>query len=180
MSADRFDEDDIEEEGYFSEVDEGADTGKSPKFFKLETLELAPVQLHDLKVDDLFKTYIGIRDQLATDRKGYKAREARLKSQMATISGILLTRSQELGVESLSASTGTGYQQTRERLKVAPDGWDALTAWLLETGNFQVIQRRVSPDAVREIREDTGSLPPGVESTSELTFVVRSPTVRKR
>jgi hypothetical protein len=180
MSADRFDDDDEQSDDYFSEVDDGSDTGLAPKFVKVADLDLQPTQLHELRVDDLFKKYIGIRDQLATDRKGYKAREARIKAQLLTIGGILLQRSQELGVESLSAATGTGYQQKKERLKVAPDGWDALTAWLLETHNFQVIQRRVSPDAVREIRDETGSLPPGVESTEELTFVVRSPTVRKR
>ena len=169
-----------EDDDYFSEVDNGEDTGKSPKFFAEPGLALTPAQITEMKVDDLFKTYIGLRDQLATDRKGYKSREERMKSQMLTIGGILLTRCDQLGVESLSASTGTGYKSKKERLRVATGGWDELTAWVKETGNFQVLQRRVSPDAVREVRDDTGELPPGVESTPDISFVVRSPTTRKR
>lgn len=169
-----------DDDDYFSEVDDGNDTGNAPRFFRLEELELPPTVLSDMKVDELFTKYIALRDQLSTDRKGWKAREARMKSQMLTIGGILMSRAEMLGVQSLSASTGTGYKQERERIKVAPDGWDDLTKWILETGNFQIVQRRVSPDAVREVREETGDVPPGVEVTVESTFVVRSPTVRKR
>ena len=177
--ADRFDDDDSDEEGYFAEVDEGENTGKSPKFIRIPQLELSPTDLDAMKVDDLFATYIELRNQLTTDRQGWKAREAKSKAQMATIAAILLTRSQNMGVTSLAANTGTGYQQRKERIKVAPDGWEALTEWILQTKNFQVVQRRVSPDAVKEVREETGAVPPGVEVTEELTFVVRSPTVRK-
>lgn len=168
-----------DEDGYFAEVDEGDPTGKEPKFVKLDGLNLPPAELQVMKVDDLFTEYIGLRNQLTTDRRGYKAREAKVKQQMMTIAAVLLNKSQELGVNSLSSSTGTGYQQTKERLSVAPDGWGNLTEWVLKTGNFQVLQKRVSPDAAKEVREETGELPPGIESVKELTFVVRSPTARK-
>ena len=178
--SDRFDDaEDEGEDSYFAEVDEGEDTGKAPRFVHIDALHMASVSLDELKVDDLFALYIALRNQLTTDRKGWKAREAKVKQQMLTISSVLLNRSTALGVTALSAATGSGYQQARERLKIAPDGWDAFCAWLYETKNFQAVQKRVSPDAVKEIREQTGALPPGVESTTELTFVVRSPTVRK-
>ena len=168
-----------DEEGYFAEVDEGDPTGKEPKFIRLDGLNLPPAELQIMKVDDLFAEYIALRNQLTTDRHGWKAREAKVKQQMTTISAVLLNKSQELGVNSLSSDKGTGYQQTKERLSVAPDGWKNLTNWVLSTGNFQVLQKRVSPDAAKEVREETGELPPGIESFKELTFVVRSPTARK-
>lgn len=168
-----------DEEGYFAEVDDGDPTGKEPKFVKLDGLNLPPTELQVMKVDDLFAEYIGLRNQLTTDRQGWKSREAKVKQQMMTIAAVLLNKSQELGVNSLSSNKGTGYQQTKERLSVAPDGWANLTDWVLKTGNFQVLQKRVSPDAAKEVREETGELPPGIESVKELTFVVRSPTARK-
>lgn len=173
-------EDDFDEEGYFSEVDDGDDTGLAPKFVKLPALQRAPTELADAKVDDLFATYIELRNQLSTDRKGYKARESKVKAQMATVASILLNRSLALGVSGLSAPTGTGYQQTKESFRVAPDGWKSLTDWVAETGNFHVLQKRVSPNAVKEVREETGSEPPGLEVIKEQTFVVRSPTARKK
>lgn len=177
--SNHFDDLDEEDPDYFSEVDNGEPTGKEPKFVKLDGLNLPPTELSVMKVDDLFAEYIALRNQLTTDRRGYKAREAKVKQQMATIGAVLLNKSQELGVNSLSSNKGSGYQQTKERLVVAQDGWSTLTAWVKETGNFQVLQKRVSSDAVKEVREVTGELPPGVESTKELTFVVRSPTARK-
>lgn len=173
-----FDDND-DDEGYFAEVDEGTPTGKEPKFVALDGLNLPPAELQIMKVDDLFSEYIALRNQLTTDRRGWKAREARIKQQMMTFTTVLLNKSQELGVTSLSSAKGTGYQQSTERLGVAPDGWESLTEWVRETGNFQVLQKRVSPDAVKEVRAETGSLPPGVISTPGLTFVVRSPTSRK-
>lgn len=164
---------------YFAEVDEGESTGKEPKFLKLDALALAPVQLDGLKVDELFATYIGLRNQLTTDRQGWKAREAKVKAQMLTIGSVLLNRTISLGVTALSGATGSGYQQSKERIKVAPDGWETFCKWLDETKNYQTVQKRVSSDAVKEIREATGSLPPGLETQTELTFVVRSPSARK-
>ncbi len=175
-----YQDEDFEEEGYFAEVDQGDPTGKDPKFYRLDGLNLPPAELQVMKVDDLFAEYIALRNQLTSDRQGWKSREAKVKQQMATIGAVLLNKSQELGVTSLSSDKGTGYQQTKERLVVAPDGWKDLTAWVKETGNFQVLQKRVSSDAVKEVREETGDLPPGVESTKELTFVVRSPTKNGR
>lgn len=175
MSFDDFDDD----SDYFAEVDDGDPTGKEPKFVKLDDLALTPADLDSKKVDDLFEHYIGLRNQLTTDRRGWKAREQRIKQQMVTIGAVLLNKSQALGVTSLASDKGSGYQQTKERLTVAPDGWDQFTKWIMQTGNFQVLQKRVSPDAAKEVREETGSLPPGIESFKELTFVVRSPTARK-
>jgi hypothetical protein len=176
--ANPFDQDE-DDDDYFAEVDEGDDTGKEPRFIRLEELSIQPTVLADMKVDELFTTFIGLRNQLTTDRKGWKSREAKVKAQMQTISSVLLNKSIGLGVTALSGATGSGYQQTKERLKIAPDGWEDFCDWLYETRNFQVVQKRVSPDAVKDIRAETGSLPPGIESTSEMTFVVRSPTARK-
>lgn len=174
-----FSDDDLDEDGYFAEVDEGDPTGLEPRFVKMDELQLTPVQLTEATVNDLFAKYIALRNQLTTDRRGYKAREAKMKNQMLTISNILLTKSTALGVDSLSGSAGSGYKQKKERIKVAPEGWDDFVRWLDQTKNFHTVQKRVSSDAVKEIREATGQLPPGLESFEELTFVVRSPSARK-
>lgn len=178
MSADRFDDAD-DDEDYFAEVDDGDDTGKGPRFVKVPELDVTPVELSETRVNELFAMYIALRNQLSTDRKGWKAREAKMKSQMLTIGGILLNKSKELGVQSLSGTAGSGYSQIRTKFKVASDGWEAFTQWLWETKNFHVVQKRVSPDAVREVMGATGEIPPGLESLQEETFVVRSPSVRK-
>jgi hypothetical protein len=175
-----FDDDEIEDEGYFAEVDEGDPTGLEPRFVGMDVLSVAPAMFNDYKVNDLFSAYIALRNQLTTDRKGWKLREARMKAQMLVIGSVLLNKSTALGVNSLSADSGSGYTSKKERFKVAPDGWEAFTEWLHATKNYHCIQKRVSPDAVREVCTETGSLPPGLETHTEMTFVVRSPSTRKR
>ena len=166
--------DDLDDDGYFSEVDDGDDTGLAPKFYRLPDLERPTSDLNDLPIDELIKMYIGLRNQLSTDRKGYKARESRVKSLMMTVASVLLTKAISLGVTSFNSAAGSGYRKRNERFKVATDGWTSLCDWVKSTNNFHVFQRRVTAEAVREIRDAEG-LPPGISQESEETFVIRSP-----
>lgn len=176
--SDRFDDPEDDDE-YFAEVDEGEDTGKSPKFVALPDLAKQPAELNEMRVDELLAMTIRLRNQLSTDRKGWKLREAKVKAQITTIGSVMLNRCTQLGVDSFRTEAGSGYRSQTERFKVAPDGWSDLTNYILESGNFHLLQKRVSSDAVREIRAAEGQVPPGVEVTPIEQFVVRSPTARR-
>ena len=171
---------DDDDDDYFSEELEGADlTGKEPKFFRIDSLSKSPVELSELRVDDLISTYIAARNQLATDRKGYKAREAIVKTHLRTISAILLNKSEAAGgVDSFKTSVGTAYRKVKETFRVA--SWDELVAYVKTSGNFTVLQKRVSPNAIKDVREQDGAIPPGVEPLTEIEFAVRSPTASRR
>jgi hypothetical protein len=186
-------ETDLEEDDeYFPEyVDDAELTGKEPKFFKLPTLETEPDKLAAMKVDDLIKMYRAERDQLATDRKGWKAREARVKLHLDTISMLLSDRAQIVGTDSFVTQFGTAFKDVKRFFKIAD--WAKFSQWLLRTGNVHVVQKRLSPNAVKEIVEEqmqvmppdqrstawVVALPEGVESWTEEKFAVRSPTARK-
>lgn len=176
-----WDETDGDEEGYYSELD--ADdvefTGKEPKFVLVPSSKLSANELNECKIDELIKYYRLARDQLATDRKGYKAREAKIKLHLSTISAILRNRADLAGgVDSFATPEGTAFRKVKEFYRVGD--WDGLAAYVLETGNIHLLHKRVSTIAAREIKQATGSLPPGVEFTEEVDFVVRAPTAGKR
>lgn len=172
------DPDDEFDEGYFAEVLDGADlTGLEAKFVKIPAMDATPVELAAMRVDDLILRYRQCRDQLATDRKGYKAREAKVKTFLSIISMTLRDKGDQLGVDNFKTDNGTAYRNTKETFRVA--NWDDIVAYLKETHNFQIIQKRVSPNAVKEIRETDGQIPPGIEPYVEVEFAVRSPTARK-
>lgn len=179
MSAwnDPEDEDPFEDEGYFAEVDEGDLTGKDPRFFKIDSLDLAPDVMATMKVDDLIGLYIDARNQLATDRKGYKAREAKVKTHLSVISMLLRDKGDTLGVDNFKTERGTAFRNKKEKFSIPM--WEDLVNYIKATGNFQVLQKRVSPNAVKDIRDEEGALPPGIDSFTEVEFAVRSPTVRK-
>lgn len=174
--ADLFD--DTDDDDYFSEIDENAElTGKEPKFVLVDGLHTPTNDLAALKVDDLIATYIGLRNQLATDRKGYKQRETAIKGRLEIISMILRDRADTLGVEAFRTDVGTAFRNVKETFRVA--NWDEVVAYVKETGNFQILQKRVSPNSVKEIRTIDGQVPPGLETRVEVEFAVRVPTVRK-
>jgi hypothetical protein len=170
--------DDDDDDDYFSETDEGVElTGNEPRFINMEIMGLSPADLAALKVDELIMMYRQVRDQLATDRKGYKTREARMKTHMSIISMLLRDRGDQLGVDSFKTDNGTAYRNLKEKFPV--ESWEALVAYIKETGNFHIVQKRVSPNAIKEIRTTEGALPPGVGCLPEVEFAVRSPTKRK-
>ncbi len=171
------DEDDDEDE-YFSSTLDGAElTGKEPKFLAIDSMKVEPSDLVQRRTDELIKTYIAARNQLATDRKGYKAREAAVKLHMSIISMIFRDRGDQAGVDTFATAEGTAYRNKKETFRVGD--WPVLVEYIKNTGNFQIVQKRVAPNAVKEIREADGEIPPGIEPHVEVEFSVRSPTTRK-
>jgi hypothetical protein len=170
--------DDEEDDDYFSETEDGVElTGKEPKFVRIESMQLTPAEISTKRVDDLILMYRQARDQLATDRKGYKAREAAVKTHMSIISMILRDRGDQLGVDSFKTDNGTAFRNLKEKFPI--ENWESLVEYIKQTGNFHIVQKRVSPLAVKDIRNTEGALPPGVGYLPEVEFSVRAPTNRK-
>lgn len=165
-----------DDDEYFLEVTEEDLTGKEPRFFKLPEAEATSEELEAHKVDELVRMYREIRGQMATDSKSWKARQARLKLKLAIISSVLLHRGDLAGVDSFATSHGTAFRQKKEKFPVME--WKELCDYIIKTGNFQILQKRTSPNAVKEIREVDGAIPPGVGLLDEEVFSVRAPTKR--
>jgi hypothetical protein len=173
--ADYFDEDDDEDE-YFLEITEEELTGKEPRFFKCEEAEVTSEVRETQKVDELVRQYREIRGQMATDSKSFKARKARMQLQLNIISSILVHRGDLAGVDSFTTANGTAFRQKKEKFPIVE--WDEFTKYLMESGHFHAVQKRTSPNAIKEIREVDGKLPPGIGCLEETVFSVRAPTKR--
>ena len=171
--------DDDEDDDYFSEADPDAElTGLEPKFVKVDGTDLTFNDLMSMTVDKIVPLYIQCRNQLATDTKGYKARRARIKAFQALISTALREKAEAIGTDSFKGSYGTAFKQVKEKFTIGD--WTKFTDWLNQTQNFQALQKRVSPNAIKDIREAEGSLPPGVDVFSEIEFSVRSPAAKRK
>lgn len=175
-TPDSHDEEDFDE--YFSEIIDGADlTGLEPKFVKIPALSMPPADLAALSVVQLIEMYRACRDQLATDRKGYKTRESNIKTHLSIISMLLRDKGDALGVDSFATPMGTAFRKTTEKFPIG--SWDNLVEYIKRTGNFHILQKRLSSLAAKEIRSTDGALPDGVDVLTEVEFSVRSPTARK-
>lgn len=176
--ADYFEDDDDQEDEYFVEVVEDDLTGKEPKFFRHPDVEMTPEFRESCKVNELVRQYREVRAQLATEKKSMKERETRLKLQLHIISSLIGVKAEALGVDTFATEHGTAFKQLKEKFPVT--NWDELCQYIKETSNFSVLQKRTSPNMVKEIREADGKLPPGVECISETVFSVRAPAKRAK
>lgn len=195
--ADWLDDGDLDDDEYEIWADDDTiDTGKAPRFVKVPSASLTPEQLAAMRVDELIQTYRAVRDQLTTDRRGYKKREAALKTHLQVISMNLRDHGDRVGTDSFVTPFGTAFRKKIEKFTVS--GWDAFTRWLDQTKNYQVVQKRVSPNAVKEVRDvalaefklknpDVDDkdinmlemLPPGIAVLEEVEFAVRAPTASR-
>lgn len=170
---------DEDDEEYFSETLDGAElTGKEPKFVEIKSMAVPPDEMSKMSVGDLVQMYRDARDQLATDRKGYKAREAKIKTHLSIISMLLRDKGDQLGVDSFATPNGTAFRNRKEKFTIVdwPTFWD----YVKTNDQGHLLQKRVSPLAVKAVREEEKTLPPGLESLVEIEFSVRAPTSKRK
>lgn len=141
---------------------------------------LTPFELpaFDASIDVAISEYVKMRDMLNDERRDWEEHERVVKDHMERISMWLTAKGDELGVDSFSTSAGTAYRSVKEQYRI--ENWDEYAKWLLETGNINCLEKRPAKLAVKEVIEDTGQVPPGLTVHTEVEFLVRRPTNRKK
>lgn len=135
-------------------------------------------ELKDLSIDKLIAMGVEIRDELTVERRKFDKYEASAKGMMARVSMALLEKGRELGVDSFKTAAGTAYKQLKESYRVGD--WNQVLAYIKDTGNWQMLEKRVGKLATREIHQSTKAIPPGVEYIAEEEFVIRRPNERSK
>ena len=130
-------------------------------------------------IDEAIEAYVNTRDELRAKQQAFKLEEDAMKLRMEQISMWLRDKADELGVDSFKTQFGTAYRSVKTSYRVATGGWDAFIGWVKETGNFQCLEKRVAKLATKEIHDDTGEIPPGLDYVAEVEFDVRRPTKAK-
>jgi len=125
-------------------------------------------------LDDAINTYVATRDELATERKAYNTYEAKAKNYMDRIEMHIKTIADEMGVDSVRTKSGTAYRTVKTSYRVG--NWDEYWKWLKENDFSQCVEKRAAKNAVKEIHDETGEIPPGLEYHVEVGFDVRRPT----
>lgn len=127
--------------------------------------------LQDLSIEALVQEYRDIRDDLSVARKTFAEFEAKGKARMDEISMSLREIADRLGLNALPTNAGTAYRTVKENFRVG--NWDQVLGWIKESGNFQCLEKRIGKLATKEVFDSTGQIPPGVEYSVEVEFVVR-------
>lgn len=122
-------------------------------------------------IDTLVQDYVRLRDELSEKRKIFDAYETDIKDQLEIISMSIKEKADELGVDSFKTAYGTAFRNTKESYRISD--WNAYAEWMLSTGNIHCVEKRPAKLSVKEIHDETGELPPGLDHIVEIEFSVR-------
>jgi hypothetical protein len=127
--------------------------------------------IEDVSIEALISEYREIRDELSVRRKAYDDYEEAAKGRMDEIAMKLREVADALGLNALPTKAGTAYRTVKEYYRVG--NWALIREYVEKTGNWQMLEKRVAKNATKEIHQATGEVPPGVEYSSEVEFVIR-------
>jgi hypothetical protein len=122
-------------------------------------------------VEELVEKYIELRDTKAKIASDYKAKVAVIDNVLDKIEAELLSQFNDLGMESVRTKTGTAFKSTRTSATVAD--WDYVLDFIQRKELWNMLERRVSKQAVEQYKEEHGDLPPGINWREEITINVR-------
>ena len=118
------------------------------------------------------KKYIALRNE----KKRIKDRHAEelrpLNDAMIKLEAAVQKFLQSQGVDSAKTPVGTAYLSRTSRAKVTD--WPVLRDFVKEHDLLDILEHRVSKDAIEEYAESTGELPPGVDITVEVNTRFRT------
>ncbi len=122
-------------------------------------------------MEELIEKYIAIRDKKAEIVAAHKAKIAKIDETLDKVEAVLLVQLEENGMESARCKSGTVYKSNRTSATVAD--WDYVLNFIQTHDLWNMLERRVSKQAVEQYKEEHGDLPPGINWREEVVVNVR-------
>lgn len=112
-------------------------------------------------------------DSFVEEKNIYESMQADAKVQkdfMDTLEAKILTAMEEAGVSQTGTTRATVTKKTAMHGKVTDMA--ALLAWCVDNGRQDMIQKRVSDPAFREVFDQTGAYPDGTDAFTESKITI--------
>lgn len=122
-------------------------------------------------MQEIIEKYIELRDKKSELSAAYKKKVAGLDAALDQLEAILLEKLNEIGMDSAKGSTGTVYKSRRTSATVAD--WDYVLDHIQKNELWNMLEKRVSKQAVEQYVEEHGDLPPGINWREELVVNIR-------
>ena len=129
-----------------------------------------------VKLEELVKAYIAIRNKRDANAREFNAKDAELKAELAQLDQVMLNSCNEIDADSIKTSSGTIIKTMKENF-VCGD-WDNFKQYVMQNDAIELLQQRLQQTNFKEFlsnRTDEG-LPPGISSMKEFQIVVRKPS----
>jgi hypothetical protein len=128
----------------------------------------------DPRLARLLGAHRTITAEKSAAKRTFTEQENQLKHKLELIEVALHKLLNESGSDNLKI-TGLAMAYLTTKVFVSAKDWDAVWKYIEESGNLDLLQRRLAKNAVLEyIEANDGDLPPGVTVTRERAVVVRT------
>lgn len=124
-----------------------------------------------MTVDDVIAACLKYKAAKEAMALKHKAEVAPLTENIDKLEGWLQAELQKLGLQNFKGASGVAFLQTTT--SATSKDWEATLKWIIETGAYEFLERRVSKTVVQEYMEQHGEAPPGVSVTREIEVRVR-------
>jgi hypothetical protein len=128
-------------------------------------------------VAEAVEAYVAMRNELRAWKKEVDQEEADRKKILEDIEMWLLSKADEMGVDSFKTPMGTAYKQIQEHYRIGD--WVSFVDFVKRTNNFQLFEKRVAKLAAKEIHQTNGEVPDGLDYSSEYVIHVLRPSKKK-
>jgi hypothetical protein len=117
--------------------------------------------------------YVALRDKINEIKEKHKAELAPYNEALDQLNSLLLDHLNSVGGDSVKTASGTVYKTGKKSATIADK--TAFWAWVVANGDWDLLDYKANANAVAEHVEKNGTLPPGVNlTTNNLVGVRRS------
>lgn len=122
-------------------------------------------------INDALKALNKIEDKRDELRAEYDAKESKLREAHDALESYLIAQMREMGLQSFELpGEGVASIKTKRRFGVAD--WALFWNWVVENKCPEFLQKRLLDTAIQKYLDETGGLPPAVNTEARLTISV--------
>jgi predicted nuclease with TOPRIM domain len=128
-----------------------------------------------IPLDKLAKIYRKLRGKISELTQEYDTQVETLKAQQDEIKNAMKDQMKALGVTSVRTPEGTVVLSVKTRYST--QDWDEFKKFVLEHEALELLEKRIAQTNMAQfLEENPGSVPPGLNSSSEYDISVRKPS----
>lgn len=129
-----------------------------------------------MTIDEVVKGYLTLRNRKESMESEVKEKVKIIKEKMAKLEAYIKKQADEQGVTSFKTASGTAFVTTTDFAQVAD--WDAVLGFIKENGAWDMLEKRVSKNAVRGYIDEHKEVPSGVNYGTRIDVNVRKPIAK--
>lgn len=128
-----------------------------------------------IPLDKLAKIYRKLRGKISELTQEYDTQVELLKGQQDEIKNAMKDQMKALGVTSVRTPEGTVVLSVKTRYST--QDWDEFKKFVLAHEALELLEKRIAQTNMAQfLEENPGSMPPGLNSSSEYDISVRKPS----